>query len=651
MKRGFILALILATALPPARSWAAPKDEDEEEEEDSDEKADKKSDKKAEKKDSSEEEESSDEDSSDEDSGDEDSGEAPTEKAKAATTSEEEAEVDSDAGLRPKQNLTGHDLGTNKKANEFERDRFFVDKVDSEKTENGTLIQGSIASSTFFYKESGGAYPNLMAGENAGPSRLFTELRLQTDFRHIKASRWEARIDTRGRFVGGGGTNIVQTPENHIQSGLFGQNELELRELWLTRVGKRTDLFFGRQFIPDLGGVKIDGIRFDYAKSAKLTLIGFAGLFPLRGSRSVTTDYAAPPTNPPSTAVLVGTGGFGAAYRTINSYGAIGGVAQVPFQQEQPRFYVTSSGYLRSGSKLDFYHFALLDVLGAMAQESTAHVSVTNLSAGVNIKPDPRLRLTASVNRVDTETLNVQANEVLGAIDQKDPATDPNYGGNKVVQNEAVLQRLATNQARAGVSAGLGKQQRFELSTAVTYRERQAFTLQPPVPTMTNPAVSIPAAKSIEVWGSFVDRRSFKDARIGLDLARSFGIGGTSYQRSNTQTVRLFVLKDVRDGRGEIETEVSYAKVLNDAAAAMTACTSGGGVESLLNNCYGHSTNTLISAGAQLVYRLKADWLAIANLYILRTSNQSPNPAGMGAPVEDPAILGFTGFLRIAKRF
>jgi hypothetical protein len=560
--------------------------------------------------------------------------------------------------LRPKQNLTGHDLGTNKKTSEFERDRFFVDKVDSEKTEKGTLVQGSIASSTFFYKESGGTYPNgAVMGQNntnAGPARLFTELRLQTDFRHIKASRWEARFDGRARVVSSPGIGAAGTTDDHIQSGLTGQNEYELRELWLTRVGKRSDLFFGRQFIPDLGGVKIDGIRVDYAKSAKLTLIGFGGLLPLRGSRSITTDYQPLKTPDGNDAgKFIPTAGFGAAYRTINAYGAIGGVAQVPLQKEQPRFYLTSTGYLRSGSKIDFYHFVLLDVLGAIAQDSTAHVSLTNLSAGVNFKPDQRLRLTASVNRVDTETLNVQAGQFLATPDvTTDPAMAPTYGGNKVIQNESYLLRLAHLQARAGVSAGLGKQQRFELSTAITYRQRQPFTLAPPAATgvMANPATNVPAATSVEVWGSIVDRRSIKGARIGLDGARSFGLGDVSFQRSNTQTFRLFVLKDVRDGRGEIETEVSYAKVLNDGANYMTACQQGMmPAETLVNYCYGNSTNTLISAGAQLVYRLKADWLGIANLYLLRTTNEQANPAG--GVTADPAVLGFTGFLRIAKRF
>lgn len=620
MRKSFALALMLAATLP-SRVWAA--NDDDEEEDTSD-------------------------DEDDEDA-------APADKAKPEKE-EPEAEVIPDAGLRPKQNLTGHDLGTKKTSNEFERDRFFVDKVDSAKTEKGTLVQGSIASSSFFYKEMGGVYaeaPNITA---AGPTRLFTELRLQTDFRHISASRWEARVDTRVRGVApggdqqpppGGATPTQATPEDHIQSGFLGKNEYEIRELWLTRVGKRSDIFIGRQFVPDLGGFKFDGLRVDYAQSAKLTLIGVAGLFPLRGSRSIDTDYQQLKTVDGADAGrFVATGGFGAAYRTINAYGAIGGVAQVPLQKEQPRFYVTTNGYLRSGSKLDLYHLVILDLLGSAAQESTAHIGLTNVSAGLNFKPDPRLRVTASVNRVDTETLNVQAGEFLGTVDTK--AMDPTYGGNKVVQNEAALLRLATNQARGGVSAGLGNLQRFEISTAATYRQRQEFTLKTADPTIAS--ITVPAAKSVELWGSFVDRRSFKGARIGVDVARSFGLGDASYQHSNTQTYRLFVLREFLEGRGEWEGELSYAKVLNDLAGGMSQCTAGTmTIEQQINVCYGNSDNTLISGGGQVVYRLKPDWLLIGNLYVMRTANKSLD--GAGKVITDPTVTGFTGFLRIAKRF
>jgi hypothetical protein len=116
-----------------------------------------------------------------------------------------------------------------------------------------------------------------------------------------------------------------------------GANEYELRELWLYRSGKRSDIFFGRQYVPDLGGMKFDGLRVDYAKSSKLTLIGFGGLMPVRGSRSVTTDYMKledAQGNPAGR--FVATGGFGGAYRTLASYGSLGAVTQVPLKGDEP---------------------------------------------------------------------------------------------------------------------------------------------------------------------------------------------------------------------------------------------------------------------------------------------------------------------------
>jgi hypothetical protein len=42
-----------------------------------------------------------------------------------------------------KQNLTGHDIESNRKANVFEKDRFFVDKVDTKKTEKARPSRGA----------------------------------------------------------------------------------------------------------------------------------------------------------------------------------------------------------------------------------------------------------------------------------------------------------------------------------------------------------------------------------------------------------------------------------------------------------------------------------------------------------------------------
>lgn len=581
--------------------------------------------------DDDDEEESSDD--SDDDSADDatpDDADDSSDDEKPAKKSKQAEDVDDEP---KKQDLTGHDLGTKKKVTSFEKDRFYVDKVDTKKTENGTLIQGSISSTSFVYDESGGIYPGGMgtvnAGSNAGPGRYFTELRLQTDFRHIKASRWDGRIDGRVRMVSSP-PNAPLTEPNRFQSGLTGENEYDLRELWLVRNGERSDVFIGRQFIPDLGGLKIDGVRVDYASSNKLTYIGFAGLYPLRGSRSLTTDYIElkDPTGLNPAGKFVASGGFGGAYRTINAYGSIGGVALAPLtNKEQARVYVTSSGYYRAGSKLDFYHFALIDLVGS------AGFQLTNLSAGVNGKPDPRLRLTASFNRVDTETLNVQAGAFLNQVDQVG-------AGPTVIQNESYLLRLATNEARAGASAGLGQGQRFWISTAISYRMRPAFRLTSPNGTTV---ADIDEASSVDVWGSIVDHHSFKDMKLGIDGSQTFGVGQIAFQRTKAFNLRLFGSREFKQGRGEWQAEIAYTKLTDSIRSATSMCQLAPGS---VPDCFGFSSGTLLGFGGQVYYRLNPDWFGIVSANATQIKNKRGD-----LTTSDPTVLSLTGFLRIAYRF
>jgi hypothetical protein len=549
-----------------------------------------------------------------------------------------------------KQDLSGHDLGPARRENVFERDRFFVDKTDSEQTAKGTLVQGSVTSSTFGYHESGGTLaPPVGTMGVAVPSasqfdRLFTDLRLQTDFRHISAGRWDARIDVRGRLVGDPGVATADstfTPAtgNHTQSGLFGKDELEIKELWLVRNGTRSDVFIGRQFIPDLGGVKIDGVRVDYASSEHLTWLGFAGLYPIRGSRSITDDYSqliTPPdgnNNRFSADRFTGAGGFGAAYRTLNTYGSVGGVVEAPlaFSSETPRVYATSTGYWRLGSKLDFYHFLILDAVGSNA----VNTGLTNLSLGLNWKPDQRLRGTLTFNRVDTETLNVQAQAFL---QNPDPAFP-------YVQNEAYLQRIATNEGRASLSAGLGELQRFELTAALTYRYRGDFTLATPaVPPVLTP---IPASQSLEVYGSVTDRRSIGNLRLGLDGSRMFGIGDNTFQRTSSTSVRLSAGHEIGNGRGEWDLEVAYSHNEDDGARGV-ACTD-------LLSCYGAAKSDVISGGGNLFIRISRNWFTMASLFVNRIAvthvEATTDVPPVITSVDDPPAVGLSGFFRLSYRF
>ena len=569
---------------------------------------------------------------------DEDEEEEAKPKKKKKKGDEPADEEDAEAKPFVKQNLSGHDMGTTKKENMFEKDRFFVDKVDTDKTEKGTLVQGSLSSSSLFFTESGGNYAMNEQGRNdARFSRMYTELRLQTDFRHIGASRWDARIDARARVINqpDSASALSQDPLR-VQSGFNGTNEYDVRELWLFRSGKRSDIFFGRQFIPDLGGVKFDGLRVDYAKSQKMTLIGFGGLYPLRGSRSITTDYTPLKDNEFNSAGrFVGAGGFGGAYRTQSAYGAIGGVVLAPFSKEQPRVFVTSTGYLRSGSTLDFYHFVLVDLYGSQIDT----IGLTNVSLGLNYKPSPRLRLTAAVNRVDVDTLAVQANAFLN---------EPSAGGT-LIENETYFRRLATNTARAGLSAGLGQFQRFEISVAATYRSRDGISI-PVAGGMTS--VPLEATRGVEVYGSIVDRRSIKDMRLGIDATRTIGLGGDNtiaFMRSNITAVRVFGARELANGHGEWEAEVAFSQARDSASS--TSCLPSELTPIPVPSCYGSSKGSMLSAGGNLYYRINRDWLAFGTLFLTRQTLDSYGNDVTMPPKADPAVIGVTAFGRIAYRF
>jgi hypothetical protein len=587
--------------------------------------------------------------SGDDDDDDDDDAAAKAKPAKPAATTPPADEMQ-------KQDLTGHDMATNKKTTAEEKDRFFVDKVDTEKTEKGTLVQGSLTLSAFFYTEGGGAFGGapaaaVIGNDTSAPSVYWTDLRLQTDFRHIGGGRWDGRVDFRARFVdegnndvtgtGGAYTNGVTTQPNLLQSGLVGQNEYDLRELWLIRNGVSTDVIFGRQYIPDLGAVKIDGLRIDYASSPKFTYLGFAGLYPLRGSRSLSTDYGDTyngQTGADEGRIFTGAGGFGGAYRTQQAYGSVGGVALVPFGGgETARVFLTSQGYWRVNPTLDFYHYALVDVAGS------AGTQLTNLSAGLNYKPTQRLRLTASFNRVDTDTLNIQAAQFF--TNNGVTPTSPTAPG--FVLNELYVSRIATNEARGSISAALGANERFELTVAAAYRERPSFTLDPTLGTTVTggaTAISIAAGESVDIYASFTDRHSFKDMRLGIDALDSIPVGTDGFQRAAVTSLRVFASRELESGKGEWEAEASYS-LATDKGGGTAAC---GTTVLTPDVCYGDSEDGVFSIGPTFYYRFNSNWFGLAALYFQYTTIQYEG--GMTA-VTDAAINGFTGYGRIAYRF
>jgi hypothetical protein len=511
-----------------------------------------------------------------------------------------------------------------------DEDRFFVDKVDDGK-EDETLWQGSLTSTSFLHRETAGLSTIGAADvDNAGPARWFTDLRAQLDARHIGGGTWDFRFDGRARLVGdlANGNGGLGDPDP--QSGSFSGNEYEIRDMYIVHGTQRTDLFVGRQTVLDLAGVKIDGARLDYAKNERWTYLGFAGLYPVRGSRSITTDYpqGVDAMGQPSKRVMPVAGGLGAAYRTQSTYGALGAVTIVPLADdiatgtlEEPRAFVTSNGYYRQSSSLDVFHYLVLDVVGA------AGFAVTNGTLGVNWRPQPRLHVNANVNHIDTETLQVQAQTALEDPDTRDVG---------VVQNNVTVQRIASDNARVSVSAALGRTMRWEITAAGAVRQRPEITLQADEGGTDQ---IIPQARSGEIFFQAVDRHFYGDMRLALSFVRIFGLGENA-AKSTSQIFRATANRDFADGKAEMEASLAYQGSV-DENREVCAVTD-------INTCYGSSEVSTIAASGTAFYRLRRDWFAMGTLDLARIKLTTLEG---GMAQANPAILSTTFFVRLAYRF
>lgn len=518
-------------------------------------------------------------------------------------------------------------------------DRFFVDKIEEDGEEDETLWQGSLTSTSFIHREAAGISDPLTGGmvgiENAAPLRWFTDLRIQIDARHISGKPWDARADVRARMI-----NSLDNPqpgetapEPQPQSGSLSGNEYEIRDLYIVRGTVRTDTVVGRQTVLDVAAIKIDGVRIDYAKSQRWTYLGFLGLYPARGSRSLTTDY--PRATDPATLMETGkrvmpvAGGFGGAYRTERTYGSIGAAVIVPLADdlqtdtlEDPRALVSSNGYWRQSPQLDVFHYAVLDVYG-----SAGTGTLTNGSVGVNYRPQPRLHVNAGFHHFDTETLHVQAQTELDPVDGRPVGT---------IQNNIRVARIAADSARLSISAALGRTMRWEVTTAAAGRRR------PQVNLAANDGGTdqlIPAAKSAEIFFQAVDRKFYGGLRAAASFVRVFGVGENA-ARSTSQLIRVAATREFKEGRGEWEADLTYFSSIDENRAACTTAD--------IPSCYGSSQVSTIAANGTAFYRLKRDWFLMGSAAIGR---QNLTTLDGGTAVKNPAILMTTAFVRIAYRF
>ena len=524
-------------------------------------------------------------------------------------------------------------------------DRFFFVAEESEEERDETAFDGSLTSSSFYYKElgnQGDPYGGIGQGpESASPiDRLFTDLRAQLEAKHIRGSKFDVRADLRGRLTTtyrAAQTNNIDAEPGTIpyQSGTFYGDELEIREMYLRRDGSEIDWSVGRQFVLELAAVRFDGVKVERQQSERWRVIGFAGTYPTRSSRDLRDDYPVGDNDPDPGAVAPKrivpiTGGLGAAYRYQRLYGAFGLVGIAPLANDQAtgtleknRVFLHSNGYWRQSNKLDLFHYAVLDALGADG------AGVTNLTLGANWQPVQALRAYASVSRVDTETLNVQAQTRL---EEPDPE-----GAVGVIQNNIEVSRIAQDAARVGLSGSI--RNRFEISTSGTLRRRPELA----VPTSDGAMdIVFPASQAADITISAVDRDSWKDLRIGLSGTRTIGIGDANLYRSKSLIVRADASRAILDGKAEVEGNLTYLNSQDDNIGSTCSVIDPA-------SCYGAARMTSVSLGGLMFYRFKPTWFLVGSATLGRQLLTTTVMAEQ--TVSQPPVTTASLFLRLAYRF
>jgi hypothetical protein len=529
-------------------------------------------------------------------------------------------------------------------------DRFFAEEKVSEEAPTTTAFDGSLTSTTFYYREDGDLAPPVgdTAPFAASPvDRIFTDLRAQMHAKHIGGSRAAVRADLRGRF----NTTTFTTPsgaeadgQNEVpyQSGTFHGNELDVRELYGRRDGDSVDISVGRQYSLELAATKFDGLKIEVGSTPRWKYILFGGLYPSRISRDLRDDYAYGDSDPETPGyqeggalVLPVTGGTGMAYRFQGGYGALGVVGILPVgddlntgEAEPARVFATSNGYWRASQKVDFYHYLVADAAGA------GGAGLTNLTLGLNLQPTTSLVAYASVTRIDTDTLNVIAQTKLA-----DP--DDNVGPNQL-QNNIEVQRIAQDSARVGLSARFND--RVELSTSGTLRRRGELQLATVMGLgqEDGEVVTFPAAQAADVTIGLVDRKSIADMRLGLTGTASFGVGDAKLYRSTSYVARADATKELADGRADLEINVTYLSSTDDGRGAQC-------MASDILTCYGASSVQSVTLGVLGFWRFSPSWFALAGGVVGPQFGDSASATG--EPVEQPTILVSNFLLRLAYRF
>jgi hypothetical protein len=474
--------------------------------------------------------------------------------------------------------------------------------------------------SSFIYRESAASGPPLVdmgaSTEAASPvRRYFGDLRAEL-------------ADTGFAFDG----RIRQTTAEHYQAGATAGGEYEIRTLSYRLGSHRNALVIGRQLIEPVGSIRIDGAAGMLRLSERTTAIACAGAYPELGSRSLDTDYPVihNPDGTTGSRLIPIAGGAGVAYSRPNLHGDLGaGAVYVPNSvtgttaTDRSRVFVSTSGYGRPARWLDVYHLGIVDVAGG------AGARVTTANLGIDVHPAPSFQLSAAVNHVSSDILQIAARNYL---------VDPDPSAIGIVQNDIAILHVAQDLARLGASVALARS-RFEVSMSGTLHRRPAVDV---VTADGGTTVEFPEARSASANLTILDRHSIAGLRAAASATVTVPIGTDVPNRARTTTVRVTASRAIAGGTGDVE---------GDVAVQRSHDLGGGGMCTAITDvlaCYGASTTTAAQAGGLVSWRIGREWLLLVDAHLGVLAGRSSTMAGT---VDWPTVLSFTGFARVQWRY
>jgi hypothetical protein len=261
---------------------------------------------------------------------------------------------------------------------------------------------------------------------------LYGDLRLVLDGTQLHGV--DLHLDARVRATGDFDNAAAWLGQRqYVSRAGYGGREYELRQAWATVHRGAVDVSLGRLVIAESDALRIDGARLAWRFADRWNLSLFGGGFPDPYSRSVLTDYVAH--------TLPFAGGLSLAYQSESAWGSMSAAASSLGPNNEPRIYLTLTGWERATRWLTLFHDLVVDV-------GPHYVDLTRLDlhAAVELR---RFSLRVGYDRMAAIAIDQYLQRLLTSM--------PTFGYVGTIENNLIVQRTARDQARGELEVRFGK--------------------------------------------------------------------------------------------------------------------------------------------------------------------------------------------------